>query len=327
MSVLIVVHGSGSIGIRHARALRELAGVEVIVSPVRSERLLELTGEGFRAEPIESALARRPNGVVVATDTGRHTEDALRAIAAGSAVLVEKPLAPNRAAAEMIVREASAAGRDVHVACCLRFDTGLGWIRERLPALGHLRAADAECMSWLPAWRPGRDHREGYAARRNEGGVLLDLVHEIDYSAWLLGRHRRVSALLRSGVLGLAPGVEETAFLIGVHDDELPMTLRLSYAVQPSTRRLRIWGEHGLLEWDYVGRMARRVDVDGRETDRLSFDTSTLYSRQAEAWVRSLRKEPVSELVTAREGLLAVAVCDAARAAASSGKWMEVDAG
>lgn len=327
MSILIVVHGSGSIGIRHARVLRELPGVEVIVSPVRSERIAELARDGFRADPIESALARRPDGVVVATATGRHTEDALRAIQAGSAVLVEKPIAHNLASAETIVRAASATGRDVHVACCLRFDAGMAWIRERLPDLGRLRVADAECMSFLPEWRPGRDHREGYAARRDEGGVLLDLVHEIDYSAWLLGRCRRVSGFLQGGVLGLGPGVEETAFLIGVHDHELPMTLRLSYAVQPSTRRLRIWGERGLLEWDYVRRMARRFDVEGRETDRLSFDTSTMYSRQAQAWIRSVRREHVPELVTAREGLLAVAVCDAARAAASSGKWMEVEAG
>ena len=37
---------------------------------------------------------------------------------------------------------------------------------------------DIECLSWLPDWRPGRDILAGYSARENEGGVLLDLVHD-----------------------------------------------------------------------------------------------------------------------------------------------------
>ncbi len=37
-------------------------------------------------------------------------------------------------------------------------------------------------QSWLPDWRPDRDYRESYSARLDEGGVLRDLVHEIDYA-------------------------------------------------------------------------------------------------------------------------------------------------
>ena len=43
--------------------------------------------------------------------------------------------------------------------------------------------------SYLPGWRPGTDYRQSYSAqRRLGGGVLLDVIHEVDYAAWVLGR-------------------------------------------------------------------------------------------------------------------------------------------
>ena len=49
------------------------------------------------------------------------------------------------------------------------------------------RAVRVECQSWLPYWRPERDYRESYSARADEGGVLRDLVHELDYAIWAFG--------------------------------------------------------------------------------------------------------------------------------------------
>ena len=49
-------------------------------------------------------------------------------------------------------------------------------------------SAHVSCQSWLPDWRPGRDYRESYSARADEGGALRDLVPELDYATALLGR-------------------------------------------------------------------------------------------------------------------------------------------
>src|SRR6185503_7423204 len=112
----------------------------------------------------------------VATDTGRHVADAIEALAT-CPVLVEKPLAADAPSARAIAARAAETGHRVHVACCLRFNPGLAWLRERLPNIGDVRLVDVECLSWLPDWRPGRDPRQGYAARAAEGGVLRDQTH------------------------------------------------------------------------------------------------------------------------------------------------------
>src|SRR5262249_17829484 len=144
-------------------------GVSVVAVPVRPERVAALCAEGFDAVArLEEALARGLDGALIATDSGRHEIDALAALGAGCHVLVEKPLTPTRDGCLRILEAARAARRRVHVACNLRFDEGLRWIRDRVASLGRLRLADAECLSWLPAWRPGRAPLQGYAARSGE---------------------------------------------------------------------------------------------------------------------------------------------------------------
>ena len=45
-----------------------------------------------------------------------------------------------------------------------------------------------EAASFLPTWRPGRDHKKSYSSNRIlGGGVIFDLSHEIDYVDFLLG--------------------------------------------------------------------------------------------------------------------------------------------
>jgi len=322
MRVLVV--GTGSAGMRHLRTLARIAGVVPVAVPARGGRSEAPELSGFEAHgDLDRALATSPRAAIIATDSGRHAADAERCLEASCDVLVEKPLAVRADAANALVARARRVGRGLHVACCLRFDPGLVWMKEHLPEIGEPTLADAECISWLPAWRPGRDHGAGYAARQGEGGVLLDLVHEFDYCSWLLGPIRRVMARLENkGVLGLAATVEETALLLLEHDSGIALTMRLSYAVQPASRRLRIWGREGLIEWNGVVRTARRFDTAGEVIASTSWDDAAqMYVEQAEAWVGYLRRGEPGRLVDGDEAAMAVAVCDAAKQSASTQRW------
>src|SRR5262249_36514462 len=143
----------------------------------------------------------------------RHLRDAHEALDHGFHLLIEKPLASSVEGVGALAKKAYQSKLQVHVACNLRFARGMSLVRERLSELGTLYSARAECQSYLPAWRPGTDHRVGYAARVDEGGVMRDLVHEIDYALWLAGRPRTVYARLgNSGELEIAS--EESADLL-----------------------------------------------------------------------------------------------------------------
>ena len=119
-------------------------------------------------------------------------------------MLVEKPLGPNTTGLSVIAHDIERGGRPVYVACDLRFDTSLLHFRRRLLDVSAIHSVRIECQSYLPAWRPDRDYRQSYSARAEEGGVLLDLIHEIDYAVWLFGAPSEGPAQLRnSGRLGI----------------------------------------------------------------------------------------------------------------------------
>lgn len=313
----VCVLGTGSIGLRHVEVLRR-AGARVVAVPARPERVAELRAQGIEAVASLEAIDGELSGAVVATDTARHVADALR-LGASCPVLVEKPLATTAASAQPLRGLAKA----VHVACVLRFNPGLQWVRAKLGALGAVRLVDAECLSWLPAWRPQRDYRAAYSSRPGEGGVLRDLVHEIDYTHWLFGAPVALTADVSSaGVLGLPPAVDESALLTMRLAGGARASLRLSFAVRPESRRLRVWGEHGCLTWDALARRAWLTDADGKELDATAWDAPrSMYDAQATAWLGTLEGRASDTLATLADGLAALRTIDAARDASERLTW------
>ena len=182
------MRGTGSAGQRHLKALRSVGGVEPVAVPHRRSRLAELEADGFATAPdIRTAASYGARIGIVATDTARHADDALSALEEGLGVLIEKPMAVDAAEARRLCEQASKLGRTVYVGCVLRFSESLNTFRDLLGNIGRLHAVRIECQSYLPEWRPGRAYQESYSARAGEGGVLRDLIHEIDYAGWLFG--------------------------------------------------------------------------------------------------------------------------------------------
>jgi predicted dehydrogenase len=99
------------------------------------------------------------------------------------------------------------------VGCQLRFHPCLLRLRALLAggAVGRIVAVRVAVGEYLPGWHPYEDYRGGYAARRDlGGGVVLTLVHELDYVYWLFGLPRRLWAV--GGHLSrLELDVEDTA--------------------------------------------------------------------------------------------------------------------
>lgn len=319
----VVVRGTGSIGLRHARVLHGL-GVAPVAFPVRAGRtsLPDLPAVSCVSSWQEAvAKSLTGNGVraaVIATDTGRHLEDAHEALSHGYHLLIEKPLSSTIEGVRALVQDANTRGLRVYVACNLRFSKGISIVREHLASLGHLYSARAECQSYLPGWRPGTDHRQGYAARVDEGGVMRDLVHEIDYTLWLAGRPTTVFAVLgNSGELEIAS--EESADLLWQVPHGATASIRLDYLARNTRRSLTLVGSQGELVWDLV---AQKVSVRLAKAETVVVDASQerdgMMTDQARAFLQAAQGLEASTLATLEQGTFAVALMDAARRSSTS---------
>ncbi len=310
---------------QHLAALQSISEVEPIAHPVRRERLSELESQGFQiAATMEAARELGSQLCIVATDTRRHVDDALRAAAAGFDVLVEKPLSTDGKRGLGLCEAVVALGHQVFVGTQLRFAPCLSVFQKGLAALGQFHAVHVECRSYLPDWRPERPYRQSYSARAEDGGVLRDLIHEIDYAGWLFGWPEAVQANVRnSGRLEIES--DDAADLIWRAPEGYLVSLSLDYLSRPPRRRVVVFGERGSSELDWVNGTVT-LSLVGEEVRMETFptDTAEWLWAQDQAFVHA-RENSSSPLASGTDGVTCLAICDAARKSSESGVRERVD--
>ena len=326
MSASVVVRGSGSIGQRHARVFRQV-GADVALWPVRERGTApsavdEATGAQLLDDASGPDAVRAAGLVVVATDTSRHVADALAALDGGAEkVLVEKPVAPT--VADTAALQDHPRHLLVWVAAPLRAHEAFRHLRRLVGHVSTAGSAHVWSQSWLPDWRPDRDYRESYSARAEEGGVLRDLVHEIDYAAVLFGTPTLLGAKVdTTGPLEVDS--DQAATLLWSTDREFTVTARLDYVTRPTTRGVVVHSPDGILEWDVARATVRHTTPDGEVTEQVfthDLDRDIVMGTQARAALDLRPTAPERERIargapaTLADGIAAVRLCDEARAA------------
>ena len=324
-STMIAVMGTGSIGMRHLEVLRRMANVRPIAIPKRQQRLDMLTQAGFVAVPdLQGAVREGAVSCIIATDTRHHVPDGLVASELGLDLLVEKPLASDSASAGRLCDAARAHHRKVFVGCVLRFSESLSTFRQLLPQVGRVHAVRIECQSYLPQWRPSRPYRESYSARAEDGGVLRDLIHEIDYAGWLFGWPAALQAKVRNlGRLGIE--ADEAADLMWECAGGGVVSMTLDYLSRPTRRFMRAAGEFGTHDWNWVdGTVTLTLAEEPASITPASQTRDEMFSAQVQAFLQAAHGRVDARLATAEDGVKALAVCDAARRAAETRREQRV---
>jgi predicted dehydrogenase len=268
MHALIV--GFGSIGERHARNLQDLRPGSRLTLVTRRP----LAGGGATSvravSDLGPALAARPDLAVIAGKSHRHLSALEPLLQADIPCYIEKPVVADAAQAEALGRllERLPSLPPTLVGCNLRFLPSLLRFRDllRRGVVGKVVRASLEVGQWLPDWRPTQDYRASYSAHAEQGGgVILDLIHELDQARWLFGEPDAVHALAGK-FSSLQIHAEDTAcVLLGYRGGPL-VTLSLDYVSRHPVRRYQAVGESGTLIWDLGERRLELVRADGSET-------------------------------------------------------------
>lgn len=180
-----IIVGYGSIGQRHARVLKQL-GCEVAVV---SQRKIDFP-KSYISLPM-AVEKENPDYIIIANQTSLHymTLSQIANQGFSGIVLIEKPLF------HMNYHMPTNHFQKVYVAYNLRFHP---IIQKIFSIVNNEKTLYAQIYvgQYLPNWRPNRDYRMNYSAKKNEGGgVLLDLSHELDYIRWFFGDWIRLTAV------------------------------------------------------------------------------------------------------------------------------------
>ncbi len=173
-----------------------------------------------RAGSLDDLLSLDLDGIVIATPSAFHADQAVQALERGLAVFCQKPLGRDAAEVRRAVDAARAADRLLGVDLSYRFVRGVPEMR-RLVLAGELGAVYAVDLAFHNAYGP--DKPWFYDARLSGGGCVMDLaIHLVDLALWVLGHPAvtSVSSRLSAGgrpVRGRGREVEDhAAALLGL---------------------------------------------------------------------------------------------------------------
>jgi predicted dehydrogenase len=195
--------GVGWIGRHRMQALLHAGAVDAVAvadpSPQGLEAALQLAPTARAARGLDDLLALGLDGLVIATPSAQHAEQAIRALDAGVSVFCQKPLGRSAAETAAVVLAARQADRLLAVDLSYRFTTGMQRIRDlvREGALGRVFACD---LVFHNAYGP--DKAWFYDPALSGGGCIMDLgVHLVDLALWTLDfpRVTAVSSVLSAG--------------------------------------------------------------------------------------------------------------------------------
>lgn len=242
--------GLGAISATHARALQDASHCELTaVASRRGERAAAFGAEwGVSAYDDFDTLLQEAavDAVIIATASGEHLEPALRAIAQGKHVLIEKPLEVDLQRAGQILQAGRKAGVTVGGIFQHRFSDAYQQLRQAIATgqLGDLLLGNAY-IKWYraPEYYRARPWR---GTHRYDGGAALinQSIHTIDLLLNLFGPVRTVYgevATLTHAIEGEDLGLAILQFESGAR-----ATIEGSTALLPGyPERLEVYGTAG----------------------------------------------------------------------------------
>lgn len=330
-----LIVGLGSIGQRHVRNLRTLLGTDVELLALRSRGRSAVIGERAVVDErtnvamlydirevtsLDDAIAAKPDVAFVCNPTRLHLPVARALADAGCHLFIEKPVSDDTEGVAELAEAVRASGVVAVVGCQMRFHPCLQRLHELLAvrAIGRPTSVRIAIGEYMPGWHPYEDYRESYAARRDlGGGVVLTLIHEIDYAYWLFGMPSQLFAV--GGRLSdLEIDVEDTASILmecRTDDRAIPVHVAMDFLQRPPMRTCDVVGEHGRIAIDLVANILRRWDDTGVLDETLelpSFERNQLFLDELSHFLSCVRGA-AAPLVPLADGIATLRVALAAR--------------
>ncbi|GGL98198.1 Gfo/Idh/MocA family protein [Nakamurella endophytica] len=260
--------GAGYIAAAHADAWAVHPGAELVAvadpDPARAASLAGRYGAAAVAGLAE-LLDRDVDAVSVCTPSPTHADLAVAALAAGTHVLCEKPVARTLADADRIVEAGQRGPGVLMVGHVSRYEPDHRAARRVVAegTLGPVRMMSQSLVGPFPDWSAG-----GWLGdETRSGGPLVDLaIHSFDFLTWVVGdvpeRVHAVGSRRPDGLLDYAVATV-------VYRGGAMAVVETSWghpAVAGLTLSCEIVGTEGRLAWDYPGISVGRLHTASGHT-------------------------------------------------------------
>jgi predicted dehydrogenase len=296
MKKKILFFGLGSIGARHAKLLLDHFDVEL--SAYRTGKTPNSLGvKEFHS--LEEAFESRPDAAFITNPTNLHIETALECAERSIDLFIEKPLSNRIEGVDALIELINQNGLVNHVAFCLRYHPVIKHLKEILKK-EEVFYTRTICSSYLPSWRAGQDYRKSYSADRNRGGgVMNELIHELDYSEHLFGSTVQLNGST-GRVSSLDIRADDYSEFQMEHSTGIKSHLSLDYFSHYRERTIKIYCPEKVIVADIIHQTVKTYKEHGL-IDEKKMSEENMYLNQLTCFFNAMEKRTDDNLCTVAE--------------------------
>jgi myo-inositol 2-dehydrogenase/D-chiro-inositol 1-dehydrogenase len=321
----VAVLGCGRIGNIHATNVAQSARAELAAVVDASPHAADTLAQRLRTEvgSIDQTLSRGTvDAVIIATPTDTHADLIEASVAAGIAVLCEKPVDLSSARIRSCISQTSSSRVPVMIGFNRRFDPDFSELRRRLAGGEIGRPEILTVLSRDPAPPP-----ISYIER--SGGLFRDMmIHDLDMVRFLLGEEPRdvyaAGSVMVDLAIGRAGDVDTASVTLKTASGciaQISCSRRATYGFD---NRIEVHGAEGMLS---VGNMRTSNVAAGRavgfsyprNVDFFPQRYRASYVNELEAFLDAVEGRAVAS-PTLSDGLAAQILADAATESARTGQ-------
>ena len=265
------VIGFGSIGKRHVENL--------LNHNINDIFLLRDIGKGNHHElkeyfDIDSLLLEGIDGAIISNPTFLHSKYLFKLIKKNINLLVEKPLVASSDELNKLkelILDYKGIGMTAYN---MRFHPCVNETKRIIDSnvLGKIHYARFFVGQYLPDWRPNTNHHKSYSSKKEEGGgVLFDLIHEIDLAFYLIDKPSDGEICKIKKITDLTVDSEDVAEIIYMTKNNCLTSIHLDYISRTYRRYIEIVAEKGNLVTDFSNNSIT-ANIHGRKSISKSFN-------------------------------------------------------
>lgn len=324
--------GAGRIGKVHAKSIvSDPRSQLVAVSDVNEEaaRQLASTCGATARTSLEIIADSSIDAVLIATSTDTHAGLIEAAVAAGKAVLCEKPVDLNLERALACQVLAAKAGRPVMIGFNRRFDPNFAALKRAFDAGEIGKGELLSITSFDPAPPP-------VSYIQVSGGLFRDMaIHDFDMACWVFGAAPVSVTAIGSSIvdpsIGVAGDVDTAVITLHFADGRIAVIKNSRRAVYGYDQRVELLGADGLLSaGNVLENTVTKITTAGAQSAKPEYFFLERYMKAYEAEWRAFVDAVAAGSdypVTLQDGVSALAVAEAATLSWRTGKTVKLKDG
>lgn len=325
----VALLGAGRIGQVHAKSMTANADSRLVaVADAHAEAAQALAAQvGAEARSVDGILADAGiDAVLIASSTDTHSDLIQRAVAAGKAVLCEKPVDLSLERALATLKAANRAGHPVMIGFNRRFDPNFAALKAAFDK-GEIGKGELLAITSFDPAPPPIDYV------KVSGGLFRDMmIHDFDMACWIFGgapaRITATGSALVDARIGAAGDVDTAVVTMVWNDGRIAVVKNSRRAGYGYDQRIELLGSDGLLAArNVLENTVEKITADGAVSAKPVHFFLERYMRAYEdewtAFVEALTSG-ADMPVTLREGVAALACAEAATRSARTGETVAV---